>query len=80
MFSVTYLPQKHEFKVVILFLDETEMAPNNSLSVWKTSNQTRGRSNLRNDMKQVTNLKSLGFTGERIAKLLGVFLKLFYVT
>ena len=73
MFPVTYLPQKHEFKVVILFLDETEMAPNNSLSVWKTSNQTRGRSNLRNDMKQVTNLKSLGFTRERIAKLLGVF-------
>ena len=73
MFSLTYLPQKHEFKVVILFLDETEMAPNNSLSVWKTSNHSRGRSSLRNDMKQVTNLKSLGFTRERIAKLLGVF-------
>ena len=28
---------------------------------------------MRNDIKQVTNLKSLGFTRERIAKLLGVF-------
>ena len=49
------------------------MAQNNSHFVWKTSNYSRGRSNLRNDMKQVTNLKSLGFTRERIAKLLGVF-------
>ena len=49
------------------------MVQNNSLFVWKTSNYSRGRSNLRNDMKQVTNLKSLGFTRERIAKLLGVF-------
>ena len=51
------------------------MAPNNSLSVWKTSNHSRGISSLRNDMKQVTNLKSLGFTRERIANLLGVFLE-----
>ena len=49
------------------------MAQNNSLFIWKTSNYSRGRSNLRNDMKQVTNLKSLGFTREKIAKLLGVF-------
>ena len=49
------------------------MDQNNSLFIWKTSNYSRGRSNLRNDMKQVTNLKSLGFTRERIAKLLGVF-------
>ena len=49
------------------------MAQNNSLFVWKTSNYSRGRSNLRNHMKQVTNLKSLCFTRERIAKLLGVF-------
>ena len=49
------------------------MAQNNSLFVWKTSNYSRGRSNLRNDMNQVTNLKSLGFTRERIANLLGVF-------
>ena len=49
------------------------MAPNNSLFIWKTSNYSRGRSNLRNDIKQVTNLKSLGFTRERIAKLLGLF-------
>ena len=49
------------------------MAQNNSLFVWKTSNYSLGRSNLRNDMKNVTNLKSLGFTWKRIAKLLGVF-------
>ena len=73
MFSLTCLPQKHELKVFIFLLDETEMAQNNSLFVWKTSNYSRGRSNLRNDMNQVTNLKSLGFTRERIANLLGVF-------
>ena len=49
------------------------MAQNNSLFIWKTSNYSRGRSNLRNYMKQVINLKSLGFTREWIAKLLGVF-------
>ena len=73
MVSLTYLPQKHELEVFIFLLDVTEMAQNNSLFVWKTSNYSRGRSNLRNDMKQVTNLKSLGFTREKIAKLLGVF-------
>ena len=73
MFSLTYLPQNHKFKAFIFLLDETEMAQNNSLFVWKTSNYSRGRSNLRNNMKQVTNMKSLGFTRERIAKLLGVF-------
>ena len=73
MFSWTYLSQKHEFKVFIFLLGKTEMAQNNSLFVWKTSNYSRGRSNLRNDMKQVINLKSLRFTRERIAKLLGVF-------
>ena len=73
MVSLTCLPQKHEFKVFIFLLDETEMAQNNSLFVWKTSNYSRGRSNLRNDMNQVTNLKSLRFTRERIANLLGVF-------
>ena len=72
MFSLTYLSQKHECKVFIFLLDETEMAQNNSLFVWKTSNYSSGR-NLRNDMKQVTNLKSLGFARERIAKLLEVF-------
>ena len=49
------------------------MAPNNLLFIWKTSNYSRGRSNLRNDTKQVTNLKSLSFRWERIANLLGVF-------
>ena len=49
------------------------MAQNNSLFVWKTSNYSRGRSGLRNDMNQVKNLKSLGFTRERIVNLLGVF-------
>ena len=73
MVSLTYVPQKHDFKVFIFLLDENEMAQNNSLFVWKTSNYNRGRSNLRNDMNQVTNLKSLGFTQERIANLLGVF-------
>ena len=47
-----------------VLLDETEMAQNNSLFVWKTSNYNRGRSNLRNGMKQVTNLKSLGKHGK----------------
>ena len=74
MVSLTCLPHKREFKVFIFLLGETQMAQNNSLFVWKTSNYSRGRSNLRNDMKQVTNLKSLGFsTRERIANLLGVF-------
>ena len=73
MFSLTYLPQKHEFKVFIFLLDETEMAQNNSLFVWKTSNYSRGRSKLRNYINQETNLKSLGFTRERIANLMGVF-------
>ena len=49
------------------------MAQNNSLFVWKTPNYSRGRSSLRNDMKQVTYLKSLSVTRERIANLLGVF-------
>ena len=57
----------------IFLLDETEMAQNNSLFVWKTSSYSRGRSNLKNDMNQVTNLKSLGFAWENIANLLGVF-------
>ena len=73
MVSLTYFPQKHDFKVFIFLLDETEITQNNPLFVWKTSNYSRWRSNLRNDMNQVTNLKSLGFTRERIANLLGVF-------
>ena len=73
MFSLTYLPQKHELKVFIFLLDETEMAQNDSFFVWKVSNYSRGRSNLRNDMKKVTSLKSLDFTQKRIAKLLKVF-------
>ena len=73
MFSLTYLPQKHKFKGFMFLLDETEMAQNNSPFVWKTSSYSRGRSNLRSGMNQVTNLKSQGFTWERIAKLLGVF-------
>ena len=70
---LTYLPQKHEFKVFIFLLDETEMAQNNSLFVWKTSNYSCGRTDLRNDMNQVTNLDTLGFTSERMGNLLGVF-------
>ena len=73
MFSLTYLPQKDEFKVFIFLLDESEMAQNNQLFVWKTSNYSRGKSNLRTDLNQVRNLKSLGFTQERMANLMGVF-------
>ena len=68
MVSLTYFPQKHEFKVFIFLLDETGMAQNNSLFLWKTSNYNRGRSNLRNGMNQETNLQPLGFTQERVSK------------
>ena len=68
MFSLTYLRQKNEFNVF-------KMAQSNSLFVWKTSNSSRGRSDLRNYMNQVTNLKSLGFTRDRIENLLGVLPK-----
>ena len=80
MFSLAYLPQKHKFKVFIFLLDETEMAQNDSFFVWKTSNYSRGRSKLRNDMNQVANLKSLSFTRERIANLLAVFPEVVYAT
>ena len=73
MFPLTHLPQNHEFKVFIFPLDETEMAQNNSIFVWKTSNYGGGRSNLKNDMNQVANLKSLRFTRDRLAQLLEVF-------
>ena len=73
MVSLTYFSQKHEFKGFIFLLDETGMAQNNSRFVRKTSNYSRGRSNLRNGTNQVTNLQSLGFTEERIVNLLGVF-------
>ena len=48
------------------------MAQNNSVFVQKTSTYSRGKPNLRNDMTQVANLKSLGFTWKKIANLLGV--------
>ena len=35
------------------------MAQNSSVFVWRASNYSRGRSDLRNDMNQVTNLNSL---------------------
>ena len=56
MVSLTCLPQKHGSKAFIFLLDETEVAQNNSIFVWKTSNYNRGRSNLRNTMNQVANL------------------------
>ena len=58
----------------IFLLDETEMAQNKSVFafVWKTSNDSRERPNLRNGMNQVTNLESLDFTWKEIANLLGV--------
>ena len=48
----------------IFLLDETEMAQINSVFVFvrKTSNDSCRSPNLRIDMSQVTNLKSLGFT------------------
>ena len=73
MVYLTYLPQKHGFKVFIFLLGKSGMAQNNSFFVSKTSNYSHGTSNLRNDMNQETNLKSLGFTRKRIANLLGVF-------
>ena len=50
------------------------MLQNNSVIVfvWKTSNNSRGRPNVKIDMNQVTNLKSLGFTWKKKANLLGV--------
>ena len=77
MVSLACLPQKHEFKVFIFLLGKTEMAQNNSFIIWKTANCSRGRTNLRNDMNQVTNLKLLGFTWKRISNLLGVFPEVF---
>ena len=55
------------------------MAQNRSVFVfvWKTSNHSRGRSNLRNGMDQVTNLKSVDFIRKKIANLLGVLIPIF---
>ena len=50
--------------VFIFLLSETEMAQNNSAFVWKTSNCSCGRLNLRNGRNQVTNLKSLVLHGK----------------
>ena len=43
------------------------MLQNNSVIVfvWKTSNNSRGRPNVKIDMNQATNLKSLGFTWKK---------------
>ena len=49
------------------------MAQKNSVFVWKTSNYSCGRSKLRNNLNQVTNLKSLGIKWKKIVKLVGVF-------
>ena len=57
----------------LIKLNDTEVAQNNSVFVWKTANCSCGRANLRNNMNQVKNLKSLDFTWKRIAKLLEVF-------
>ena len=72
MVSLTYLPQKHKFKVFIFLLDETEMAQNNSLFVWKISNYSWGRSNLRNDLNQVTS-RITGFYMGKNSKFTGSF-------
>ena len=68
MVCLTCLSQWHKFKLFLL--SETEMVQNNPVFVQKTSNYSRGRSNLRTDMTQITNLKSLGFTWKKIG---GVF-------
>ena len=62
-----------ESLLFIFLLDETEMGQNNSVFgfVRKTSNDSCGKPNLRNDMNQVTNLKSLVFSWKKIAYLLG---------
>ena len=69
MVSLTCLLRQHKFKVITLLflLAKTEMAQNNSVFdfVWKTSNDSAGKPNLRTDMNQVTNLKSLGFTWKK---------------
>ena len=49
------------------------MAQKNSVFVWKTSNYSRGRSEFRNNLNQVTNLKSLGIKWKKIVNLVGVF-------
>ena len=49
------------------------MAQKNSVFVWKTSNYSCGRSKLRNNLNQVTNLKSLGIKWKKIVNLVGVF-------
>ena len=50
------------------------MAQNNLtfVFVWKTLNDSSGRPNLRIDINQVTNLKSLGFTWRKLVNLLEV--------
>ena len=60
--------------IFIFVLDENDMTQNNSGFVFarKTSNDNRGRSNLRIDMNQETNLKSLGFKWKKILVVQGV--------
>ena len=55
------------------------MAQNNAgfLFVQKTSNDSCGRPNLRIDMNQATNLKSLGFTWRKVADLLVISTEVF---
>ena len=50
------------------------MAQNDSFFVfiWKTSNDSGGRPDLRIDINQVTNLKSKDFAWKKIANLMGV--------
>ena len=63
------IPQKQFIIIRIIII--AEIAQNNSVLVfaWKTSNNSRERPNLKINMNQVTNLKSLG---EKIANLHGV--------
>ena len=63
---------KAQRQLFMFLFEESEIDQNHSLYVWKTLNYGPGRQNLRNDMNQVKNLKSLGFIWKRIANLLGV--------
>ena len=69
VFRRSTIPQKQFITIRIIII--AEIAQNNSVLVfaWKTSNNSRERPNLKINMNQVTNLKSLG---EKIANLQGV--------
>ena len=72
MVSLTYLPQKH-FLYISFGRDLKWLKITHFLFGKLQTAVVEDQTCLRNDMNQVTNLKSLGFTRERIANILGVF-------